>query len=123
MASNHEQKSMQIQRKEHDQDADAKRVVVTSSRGRTVSYEDTGFVSGDSPATLDINTDLNRNGKDGYLINDGDGNIKVEISDDGTNYGGQHTLQDGDVLTLENSVINKIRITHVTDTAYRVLVL
>ena len=64
-----------------------------TTRGRSVSYEDISFVTGDSPVVLDVNTDISRNGRDGYIANDGAGNFTVEISDDGTNYGGVHTVK------------------------------
>ena len=91
-------------------------------QGRTVAYEDTSFVTGDSPVVHDVNTDLSRNGVDGSVVNDGDGDIKVEISDNGTNYGGQHTLKKGDEFDMRNLDIDSIRITWVSDSAYRVLV-
>lgn len=90
--------------------------------GRTYSYEDTSFVSADSPATLDVNEDLGRNAHDGYIVNDGDGDIKVEISDDGVNFGGQHTIKKDEVLDLYMLDIDTIRLTWVADSAYRVLV-
>ena len=91
-------------------------------KGRTFKYEDASFVTGESPATHDVNTDLGRNGVDGYIICDGDGDIKVEISDDGTNYGSQHTLKSGDILDLKNLDIDRIRVTWVSNSAYRTLV-
>jgi len=90
--------------------------------GRTFKYEDSSFVTGDSPATHDVNTDLGRNGVDGYIVCDGSGDIKAEISDDGSTYGGQHTLKKGDVLDLEHLDIDKIRVTWVSNSSYRILV-
>ena len=90
--------------------------------GRTIAYEDTSFVTGESPRVLDVNTDLTRNGVDGYIVNDGAGNIKVEISNNGSSYGGQHTLKKGDIMDLRNLDIDSIRITWVANSAYRILV-
>lgn len=92
---------------------------VDTTRGRSVSYEDTSFVTGDSPIVLDVNTDLSRNGRDGYLVNDGVGNFTVEISDDGTNYGGTHTIKAGEILKLKGVDIDKIRITWISNSSYR----
>jgi hypothetical protein len=90
--------------------------------GRTKEYEDTSFVTGESPRVLDVLTDLGRNGHDGYIVNDGDGDIKLEISDDGTSYGGQHTIEKDEVFDLYMLDIAKIRLTWVADSSYRVLV-
>lgn len=106
---------------EHDHESYRKRIA-THIDGNTVSYEDTSFVSGDSPATLAIETDLGRVGRKGYFINDGPGDIQVEISFDGTNYGGVHTLHGGDVLDLDDLKIRKIRLTYVDVTAYRAMI-
>jgi len=91
--------------------------------GRSISYEDTSFVSGDSPAVCDVNGDLGRNGHDGYIINDGPGDIQVEISDNGTDYGGVHTLKAGERISLTRLDVNRIRLTWVSDSAYRILVI
>ena len=90
--------------------------------GRTKAYEDTSFVTGESPRVLDVLTDLGRNGHDGYMVNDGNGDIKVEISDDGTTYGGQHTIKKDEIFDFYMLDIAKIRLTWVADSAYRMLV-
>lgn len=112
-----------------DTTANAKRVVLVRpsgnliNSGRTFKYEDTSFVTGESPRTLDVNTDLGRNAVDGYFINDGDGNLLIEFSDDGTSYGEQHTIKKGEVVDLENLDIDSIRLTWVSNSAYRILVI
>jgi len=90
--------------------------------GRTKAYEDASFVTGESPRVLDVLTDLGRNGHDGYLVNDGVGDIKVELSDDGTTYGGQHTVKKDEIFDLFMLDIAKIRLTWVADCGYRGLV-
>lgn len=91
--------------------------------GRTKKYEDADFTSGESPITLDVNTDLGKNGVDGYITCDGPGNILVEISDNGTDFGDQHTLKIEEVIDLRNINVDKIKITHSgTDSAYRIMV-
>lgn len=108
-------------KEEHEGDSGRKRVA-TNIDGNTVSYEDANFTSADSPAVLDVATDLGRHGSRGYITNDGPGDILVEFSFDGTTYGGQHTLRGEDVLTLDDLKIRKIRITHVDNSSYRALV-
>lgn len=95
---------------------------IDTTRGRSVTYEDTSFVTGDSPAVHDVNTDLSRNGRDGYIVNDGAGDFTVEVSNDGTNYGGLHTVKIGEVMRLKGLNIDRIRITWVADSSYRILV-
>ena len=95
---------------------------VDTTRGRSVSYEDTSFVTGDSPMVHDVNTDLSRNGRDGYIVNDGDGNFTFEISDDGDTYGGAHTIKEGETVELKGMDIDSIRVTWVSDSAYRIFV-
>lgn len=94
-------------------------------------YADTSFVAGDSPVVLDIYTDLNKRlGTEGWVTVDGGGDITVEISSDGTNYGDAITVKGqtnaisgvGEVLPLKGFAANKIRITRVSaDSAYRLL--
>lgn len=106
---------------EHDPINYRKRVQMYAD-GNSVSYEDTSFITGDSPAVLAVNTNLGRNGHDGYLVNDGAGNFTIEISNDGTNYGGIHTIKEGEILELTGLIINRIRITWITNSSYRVFV-
>lgn len=108
-------------KEEHDAATGGVRVV-GRVQNNSVSYEDTNFASGDSPAVLAVNTDLGRNGYKGYFINDGPGDIQVEISNDGTIYGGTHTVRGGEQLALDDLNIAKIRLTFVDPTEYRCLV-
>lgn len=84
------------------------------------SSEDSSFVTGDSPVTLDVRSTLGRNSVDGYIINDGSGDFTVTLSEDGTNYGQDITMKDSEVLSLKSMSINKVKITWVSDSSYRV---
>lgn len=106
---------------EHD-DVERRKRVATWVDGNVLSYEDTNFTSGESPAVLSVITDLGRTAHEGYFINDGPGDILIEFSFDGTNYGGQHTVHGGDIVDLKDLKIQKIRLTYVDPTEYRVLV-
>ncbi len=110
-----------IETEEHD-NVEYRKRVQSWMDGNSVSYEDTGFVTGDSPAILAVNTNLGRNGHTGYIANDGAGNFTVEISNDGTTYGGIHTLKINEILELDGLTINKIRLTWVSNSSYRVFV-
>jgi len=87
------------------------------------SYEDTSFVAGDSPVVHDINTDLGRNSRIGYIVNDGPGDIEVEISEDGSNYNSKWTTKADERRGLAGNRIDSLRLTHTgTDSAYRIWV-
>jgi hypothetical protein len=97
--------------------------VATYVDGTTVSYEDTKFISSESPVVLDVFSDLGRPGHQGYVRNDGPSKLKVEISADGESYGGLHSLKEGDTYTLDDLKVNRIRLTIVDGPlAYRVSV-
>ena len=87
------------------------------------SYEDTSFVTGDSPAVLPFFTDTGRESVDGYIINDGDGDIQVDISRDGISYGDKFTMKCEETVHLLHWRVNKLRITWVADSAYRVVLI
>jgi len=89
--------------------------------GLNKTYEDTSFIAGDSPATHDFNNDAGRNATDGYIICDGNGDIQVDYSRDGINYGDKWTMKKGERVNLVRLDIDKIRITHTgVDSAYRI---
>lgn len=94
-----------------------------TTRGNSVSYEEASFESGDSPTVLQIADDLGRNGRGGYIANDGDGDFTIEVANhkDG-DYGGVHTVKKDEVLELNGMNIARIRITHVADSSYRAMV-
>jgi len=121
MATKGDKKLNSIAQDEHDKVEYRKRVA-TYVDGSTVSYEDASFVTGDSPVVLDVYSDLGRVGHEGYILNDGAGNILVELSTDGVNYGGSHMLKWGERLSLDNLKINRIRLTWQENSSYRVLV-
>jgi len=87
------------------------------------TFEDTSFVVGDSPASLDCNTALGRNATKGYIINDGPGDFTVALSTDGAVFGDEATVKVDETLTFEDISVDTIRITHVADSAYRVSVI
>lgn len=83
--------------------------------------EDTSFVAGDSPATLDVNNYLGSNGNRGYVVNDGTGDFTVEISHDGTTFMSDFTLKSGESFDLTGLEVDSIRLTHGgTNSSYRI---
>jgi hypothetical protein len=84
------------------------------------SFEDTSFVTGDSPADLDCNTELGRNATEGYIRNDGAGDFTVKFSTDGIVFGDALTVKSDEVLRFSNISVDTIRITWIADSAYRV---
>ncbi len=91
--------------------------------GRYKTYIDTSFVTGDSPVTLDVNTDLGRDGRELRVLNDGAGNFTVAVSNDGITYSDEWTMKTGETLSLSDVRIDSVRITWVADSSYRVLVI
>ena len=106
---------------EHDT-VEYRQRVATYVDGTTVGYEDTQFDAGESPAVLDVLSDLGRLGHEGQIINDGPGKITVAISASGSIYGGSHTLMAGEVMDFTNLKIERIKLTFIDDTGYRVMV-
>lgn len=90
--------------------------------GRTATFEDASFVTGDSPATHDVNAALGRNAHDGYLVNDGAGDLTYQISNNGITYGGSHTLKKDETVKLSGLDIDSIKITWIANCGYRIAV-
>jgi len=75
------------------------------------------------PVTLSVNTDLGHNGGNGYLINDGPGDLEVDVSNDGLTFETDITVKEDEVLSLQGLSIHTLRIDATEDgTEYRVLV-
>ncbi|MHC4123656.1 MAG: hypothetical protein ACYSSI_08805 [Planctomycetota bacterium] len=85
-------------------------------------YEDTNFVSGDSPAILDFNTDLGRNATEGTIINDGLGDFTIAFSSDGITYGEAAIVKEGESADFEKKSYSKLKITWISNSSYRVSV-
>lgn len=107
-----------IQKQQNDSVENRQRVA-THIDGNTVSYEDTNFTVADDQSILNVFNDLGRTGFEGYLANDGPGDMQYEVSFDGSVYGGLTTLRGGEAHTLNNLKINKIRLSFVDPTEYR----
>jgi len=90
--------------------------------GNPKKYEGTVATAG-VKVTLAVNTDLGRNGGDGYITNDGDGNLKIDISKDGVTFETSITLEVDEVMDLAGLSIHTIKIDATENgTAYRCLV-
>jgi len=98
-------------------------ILTTATANIPAVFEDTSFVSGDSPATLDANAALGRNATEFFIINDGPGKFTAAISADGVAFSGEHTMKNGETLSIDGISFDTIRLTHVADSAYRVVVL
>ena len=103
-----------------DWDDENRCAMVKSYQAGYYSTVDTSFVTGDSPVTLDVNTALSRNAEMGYIVNDGAGNFTISLSENGTDYGSEIIMENGETLSLEGLDVDSIRITWVADSAYRV---
>lgn len=89
--------------------------------GNNKAWSDTSFVTGDSPVTLDVNAGLGRNGNAGFIANDGPGNISVQTSWNGTDWGDAFVLKAGEVFPIDGLSVDSIKLTWVADSAYRVV--
>ena len=107
-----------LDQEEHDKVAKRRRVA-TYIDGDSVAYEDENFDAADDNTVMDVEADLERKAHGGFFTNDGPGEIKLEISADGVNYGGQHTLRGGDILDFQDLSVSKIRLGYVDPTSYR----
>lgn len=94
--------------------------VATHIDGNTVSYEDSNFTSAEDQSVLNVLSDLGRTAHEGYISNDSLGDMKFECSYDGQTYGGLHTIHGGEVWSLGNMKIAKIRLTWIDNTSYRI---
>jgi hypothetical protein len=82
-------------------------------------FEDSNFVTGDSPTDLDINTELGRNARKGYIDNDGTGEITVAFRTTGSGaFGDAIRLKKRKILRFDNISTDTIRVTWVSDTSY-----
>lgn len=87
---------------------------------RSFEAEDLSFVTGDSPATHDINAALERNSIDGHVVNDGPGDILMTWSPDGTNFSGNIRIKDSEIFDIARLSVDTIKIAWVTNSAYRI---
>lgn len=96
---------------------------VLGYRGGYKPYEDASFVTGETGRVLNVATDLGRNAHRGYIANDGPGDIGIEIAEGtGGSYGDSFTLKPDDSFPLDGMDVNKIKLTHIADTGYRIVV-
>jgi hypothetical protein len=84
-------------------------------------WEDTSFVTGDSPVVIDINTALGKNAVNVEVKNVGQGQLNFQLSSDGTNYGDVITLGLEESYIDETGNVDSVRLIWVANTAYKVL--
>lgn len=92
-------------------------------QGLNKTYEDASFETGDSPVIHDFYTDTGRYAVGGWIICDGDGDIQVDISTNGVLYGDKFTMKLGESVDLARMDISRIRVTWVSDSSYRILLI
>ena len=98
-------------------------VIIQQNTNNFKTAEDTNFVTGDSPVDVDMNTGLGENARDVIVINDGPGDFTVASSNDGSTFGDAFTMSSGEQINLSDVSIDTLRITWVSDSAYRILYL
>ncbi len=81
--------------------------------------DDPSFVTGDSPAIIDLNAALSRNANLGHFTNTGPGDISVKISEDGTpTFGDAILLKNGDKISLDGANVDQLEVTWVADSSF-----
>ena len=84
-------------------------------------FEDTSFVVGDSPVTLDLRAALGRNATSVTVLCDGAGNFTVAFSVDGIAYGDAILIKNSESLSFSDMSVATVRIAWVSDSSYRVI--
>jgi len=86
------------------------------------SYEGT-LTTGISPLLIDFNADAGRNSVDGWITNDGTGDISVAFSRDGVTFGDDWTMKEGENTHFLGFDIDTLRLTWVADADYRIVLI
>jgi len=84
-------------------------------------FEDTSFVAGDSPITIDFNTALGRNATQWWIKNDGNGEFKISFSTDSIIFWDEITIKIHEVYKWDQINVDSLRITWVSNSSYRAL--
>lgn len=90
--------------------------------GKYKSYEAT-ITSGNSPLEYDFKTDTSgETATDGYIANDGEGELTFAVDNgDGTGFGDEITIKEGERFWFEKMIIEKVRVTYVSaDASFRI---
>lgn len=83
------------------------------------TFEALTFMVGDSPALINLNLDLGRNGTQFTFINNGPGALDIEHSNNGVDFGGKFRLKADGVYAPKDVVMHTFRITHTgADSSY-----
>ncbi len=87
-----------------------------------IILQDRDFTSGDSPFILDVKPFFNNQNASGISVaNDGLGDITLQISKENSNFGDEIILEAGDVYEILHGSIEQIKLTHITDSSYRII--
>lgn len=84
-------------------------------------YEDDSFVTGDSPVTIDLSGDIGERARSVTIWNSGSGSLQAEYSVDGASFSDPVVLPSRTQLSLDDVTIASVRLTWVSDTAYKVI--
>lgn len=113
----------------------AKQNDTTENRQRAAIYVDGNSVAYEGTLTTDTicnffsdvsqgGTYPSRRAHYGYLINDGEGDIQVEWTFDGQNYGGLHTLRPDERISFDQFTVEQVKLHYTGNPAdYRMLLM
>jgi len=89
-----------------------------------VTAIDTNFTAGESPFVFDANDALGQNGAEFSVINDGNGDFSVSISNDGTIFGDEHVMERDETYSIDAISVDSVRLTLIgASSSYRIIVL
>lgn len=91
--------------------------------GNSVAYEGVLTTGADVLCNFKVDAAPSRNAHYGYLINDGPGDLQVYWSYNGIDFGGIHTVKQGEQISFDGFAVNQLKLRWVTDTAYRILLM
>jgi hypothetical protein len=95
--------------------------VATYVDGNSVAYE--GSLTSGPDVLCDFHTDAGRNAHYGYLINDGEGDLQVLWSSNGTTFGGIHTVRKGEQISFDGFTVNQLKLRWITNCDYRIMLM
>lgn len=88
--------------------------------GQYMAETVTSFATGDSPEVIDFISEIGKPASNGYLINDGSGDISIAMRRGQAAFGDEIILSANERFDFKGRDIEHLRITWVTNSSYRI---